>query len=295
MVSPDILKEWDTEHGHVVSGIAFDELRGVEIPYRQGRPHSQSVFDHVVVKTGLTADLKSLELFGNVALELGVNFVSVGHKHKNAVRAIRENSRDVQFIVRNLVPDDAQVHAAGLSRGWAGIVLAGIHMPERLTSLSAVSPAMMAPVNPLRLWKMGSELAIETARNPREFGGVLLDSVCTVRSRLGVTISEAVKVGVGGFVHGRVRDLRDNGPNVKLHLAASKHDCFFDPGILEGLANELGFDTYTLFDKGSAGHAALAYNPELSKSVIATAIETLPDRNRHLLSKQIITTTAQVA
>jgi len=285
----EVIKKWDTENGHVTYGVAQDEERRTEIPFWHGVPHDETVEDYIVAKTGLTADLQSLKLFGNTALELGVNFVTVGHRHKNIGKAIKENSRDVQFILDSLVPGDIDVHGAGLSRGWAGILLAGIHRPDRFSSMTAVAPAMMAPVNLFRFWKIGVEVGVETARNPREFGGVLFDSIRTSRNRLGVTMSEMAKVGIGGFVHERVRELRDSGPLVKLHLAASKDDCFFDPNIMERLAEELAFDTYTLFSEGSAGHSALAYNPKLSKSIIATAIEDLPGREELILGKQLIT------
>lgn len=284
----EVIKEWDTDTGHVVYGLAQDEERKTEIPYWYGEPHEKSVDDFILAKTGLTADLQSLKLFGNTALSHGVSFVNVGHRHKNLNKAIRENSKDVQFILDNLVPRDVNVHGAGLSRGWVGILLAGIHRPERFSSMNAIAPAMMAPVNPLRFWKIGAEVAVETARNPKEFGGVLIDSALTIKSRFGVTVSEAAKVGIGGFVHKRIRELRDNGPNVKLHLSASKEDCFFDPSIMEKLANELAFDSFTLFCDGSAGHSALAYNSKLSSSVIATAIENLPGRENHMLGIELI-------
>ena len=285
----EVIKEWDTEAGHVTYGVAQDEERKVEIPYWHGEPHDKTVDDYIIAKTGLTADLQSLKLFGNTALNHGVSFVTVGHRHKNISKAIKENSQDVQFILDNLVPREVDVHGAGLSRGWAGILLAGIHRPDRFSSMTAVAPAMMAPVNPLRLWRIGAEVAVETARNPREFGGVLIDSVRTSKNRFGVTMSEMVKVGIGGFVHERVKELRDSGPLVKLHLAASKEDCFFDPGIMERLADELAFDTFTLFCEGSAGHSALAYNSKLSSSIISTAIQDLPGREQYILGKQLIT------
>jgi hypothetical protein len=290
----EVIKEWDTETGHVTYGVAQDEERKTEIPYWHGVPHDKSVEDYILAKTGLTADLQSLKMFGNTALNHGVSFVTVGHRHKNLGKAIKENSQDLQFILDNLVPEEVDVHGAGLSRGWAGILLAGIHRPDRFSSMTAIAPAMMAPVNPLRFWKIGAEVAVETAKNPREFGSVLVDSALTIKSRFGVTASEAIKVGIGGFVHKRIRDLRDSGPNVKLHLVASKEDCFFDPTIMERLADELAFDTFTLFCDGSAGHSALAYNDKLSSSVVATAIETLPGRDDYILGKELITSKSVV-
>lgn len=292
---PTISKKWDTEHGHIVSGIAFDEERGVEIPFWQGTPFVAAVEDQLVAKTGLTADLKSLQLFGYVALELGVGFTTIGHKHNNAAKSIRENSLDVQYIVNHLIPKDVPLHAAGLSRGWVCMLLAGIHLPNRFSSMSAVAPAMMAPVNPFRFWRLGAEVAVETARNPREFGGVLIDSVRTVKSRFNVTVAEAAKVGIGGFVHDRVRSLRTSNAELKLHLAASKEDCFFDPNVMEQIAHELGFNTFTLLEQGSAGHQALAYDQDLNKSIVATAIEAIPDRAKFVLANQKVISISEAA
>lgn len=285
MVQPEIIKEWDTQFGHIESGRILDENRGVTIPYWLGTPFQPVVDDWMAAKTGLTADLESLRKFTETALALGVGVLTVGHRHNDVRRSIRSNSMDYQYAVDGLLEESVPLHGVGLSRGWAGVLLAAKHLPGRFDSITAVAPAMMAPIRPTRLWKAGAELAVQTARNPRDFGRVLLDSVQTTRSRFGVTISESAKLSIGGYVHDRVRALQGDDQGLQLHLVASKDDCFFDPDEMKRIAEELGFNSYTLFCQGSAGHSALSYDGRLCRSVIATAIEALPNRESMMISR----------
>jgi hypothetical protein len=223
-----------------------------------------------ILETGLAAGIESLSCAGRKISELGHRAISIGHTHHDTRHPIRHNAEDIEAVIEELT-GDSRVHSTGLSRGFPAQVLATKHMPEKVASLTAVAPAMMAPINPFRVVMLGGELIRETVRNPLEFGRVMLDSANTIRERPDVTASEAIRL-LFGHVHKRVQELSESQENINLHLVSSARDCFFDDAKLEAIAKLLGFDTYKSHRDGTAGHAAFAYSPELVESIVDTAI-----------------------
>lgn len=222
-----------------------------------------------VLETGLGAGIESLVCAGRKISELGYRAISVGHTHHDTKHPIRHNAEDIEATVEALT-GDSRVHATGLSRGWPAQVLATSHMPEKVVSLTAVAPAMMAPINPTRITMLGLEVIRETAGNPLHFGRVLVDCARTVIERPDVTLAEATKL-LFGHVHERVAELKKLNSGIDLHLVASVRDGFFDHRQLEFIANILQFDTVHTFSSGTAGHGAFAYSPELVASIVHTA------------------------
>jgi pimeloyl-ACP methyl ester carboxylesterase len=234
------------------------------------RPNNLVADEPFILETGLAAGVESLTCAGRTISELGHRAISVKHTHHDMKHPIRHNAEDIEAVIEGLT-GDLRVHSTGLSRGWPAQVLATKHMPEKVASLTAIAPAMMAPVNPFRVIMLGGEMVMETAKSPREFGRVILDSINTVRERPDVTMAEAFRL-LFGRVHKRVLDLRESQGDVDLHLVSSARDCFFDDARMEAIARLLGFDTYKSHSEGTAGHAAFAYSPELVESIVNTAI-----------------------
>ena len=245
------------------------EYGNQSVTYVDETPNQLQASEPFVLETGLAAGIESLACARTRISELGHRAIAVGHTHHDRGHPIRRNAEDIELIIETLTGDE-RVHSAGLSRGWPAQVLATKHLPEKVCSLTAVAPAMMAPVNPMRLAMLGAEMARETIGNPQVFGRVLLDSLRTVRDRPDVTASEAVKLTLG-FVHSRVEELRNTQKALNLHLAASVRDGFFDERILEVLALQLKFDTYNSYRDGTAGHAAFTYSQGLVDLVVKTA------------------------
>ena len=252
-----------TPHSTIETGrIEFGEKTVI---FRDEKPNELTSSETLLSATGLAAGIESLSCASRRYSELGLRALSVGHTHHDVRHPIRSNAEDIE-AVSELVSGDDKIHAVGLSRGFPAQVLATKHLPGKINSLTAVAPAMMAPINPLRVARIGVELVSETAMHPKDFGRVIIDCLKTVKDRPDVTISEVLRLTVGN-VHKRVTDLREQQQELDLHLVASFKDCFFDEKVLEALAIRLGFDTFSLHRKGSAGHAAYAYSPELAEGI----------------------------
>ncbi len=260
--SHEILPTSILERGRIEFGVHT-------VVYADERPHELKGPEPFVLETGLAAGIGSLECARKRISDIGYRAIAVGHTHHDRSHPIRHNAEDIEAVVEALTGEE-KVHCTGLSRGWPAQVLATKHMPDKVVSLTAIAPAMMAPVNPIRIMMLGAEVARETVRNPREFGRVLLDSARTVKQRPDVTAVEAVKL-LFGHVHKRVEELRLTQSGVHFHLAASVRDGFFDERILERIARELQFDTYYPHRTGTAGHGAFAYSTELVDAVVETA------------------------
>lgn len=278
-----VRKEWDTEFGHVIHGEIHDEERGVAVPFYHGEPHEIKDPSIVVGKTGLTADLESLKRLGVSAMKLGVGYLAVAHRHNDMEHPIRSNAMDVQAVINELAPEGVDIHGVGLSRGWAGMVLAAEHLPNRFSSLTAAAPAFMTSVCPSRFINAAPELVGEFIKNPRRFGAVVLDSVKTVVERPHITLAELANIVFGTNIHPRVERVASQ-EDMSMHLVACLKDCFYDPRDMSEVADSF-FDTFTEITDGSAGHSAMAYDDGMTESIIATAVVSLPNREKYLKSK----------
>ncbi len=262
-----------TEHHDLPGG---EQVRGVvdtdqgTIPYILDVPYSPVTDKVVVVETGLGAGPSSLDTASARFTEAGQGVLRVYHKHRGIQRPFINNAREIIDTVHAVV-DEQPLDLVGLSRGSVNHFRVADQIAPQVDTLTAVAPALLSPLELKRVVNFPIEFAREAIRNPKNLGSIAVGSLIAVVERLDVTVAEALILIRGLAVTAsieRAKQLRDNYPHISMHLIALKNDGFYSPKGLEEAARAIGFNTYSLFSNGTAGHCALAYNPHIVDQIM---------------------------